>query len=972
MKIDREEKRSLKRLLVGILVTALVVTMIPFHGVSKIIAKAEEIVVPTADTALVITLNETEAPEVQISNAISKYDPAVAPDGIVINIPFDVDFSALEVNGDYAPEKVYFVLSDGATLYDCTRINNFFFDGLAALPDQSVFIVGDGRLSAQTMQEASYGEWMTEWWLNEYTYLTIDSQVDTSYVRFSIPAGSVLSLLEKNRVIDNTLGIDEEYYYYNVQQGCVRFTNGETYVEEIGSDMIVDGVFDINSFNMEFAGGDMPVKMFYTQYAIDTFPEDAQILYYNNAFNAYYNMPQEEFIVDEQYGIYSVSDDGKEMTIYALYGNYNLCSFGGIYSGLIEIYGNFEIENDDGTSVYCTEVNFADGAIRDNYTVYFGNTEMTESFHAVKIYQVSNNPLPTNCNFNMDLASVENKTKETLENPDPTDPDPFYIFNRTATAVTLQNNEDISLYVSNDVVKINNATVGTLDTQWEVGGDSAYYVKAGDKLTLIPEEDYTIYDVQLGYGFGTDYDYAYGRRAPMENARFYSNRTVEITVPNFAWSLEAIAEPMEAISASDVTIQPSSSLYDESSGIYWHSEEFEISKSNHDVALATTESGKDFSASIKEGIEGYNQTRYYIIDRTVEIDSQDIDRDGDITDYIPSRSYGRITYLDYNYAADFATPVISQVTATDEAGNTLTLKGGWQAETAETVWTNQPSVTVIAIAEAGNGLPVAEYKFGSAEWQSGKNYTISGEGKYDLEIHARDEFDIKLEAAGKEGREEAGVWKTSIGIDTTAPTMEYTDANTVSQTILKSNTDYTGTLNLFFIDEASGFGSITLYEKAGEEWVENNERLIKTEDGFSIEPAETDMTYRIKITDAAGNETIYDTILLKAVEKPDVPTPPTEEPDVPTPPTEEPDVPTPPTEEPDLPVPPVEEPVPPVEEPAPEEIAPTAVGVGRVRLVRGTAYTLGRGTWHVNGDSTSYAGGITFYVPSTGDYEITQ
>lgn len=962
MRIDREEKRSLKRLLIGILVTALLVTMVPFHGAAKIVAKAEEIVVPTDETALVVTLNQTESPTDQISTAISKYDPSVDSDGIVINIPFDVDFSALEVKGDYAPEKVYFVLSNDATLYGCTCINNFFFDGLDALPDQSVFIVGDGRLSAQTMQDASYGEWMTEWWLNEYTYLTIDSQVDTSYVRFSIPAGSVLSLLEKNRVIDNTLGIDEEYYYYNVQQGCVRFTNGETYVEEIGSDMIVDGVFDINSFNMEFAGGDMPVNMIYTQYAIDTFPEDAKLLYHNDAFYAYYNMPSEEFIVDEEYGIYSISDDGKEMTIYALYDNRSVCSFLGSYEGLIEIYGNFEIENNDGTSVYCTEVNFADGAIRDNYTVYFGNTEMTESFHAVKIYQTTNNPVPANRNFHMDLASVENKTIETQEEPDPIDPDPFYVFNRTATAVTLENNEDISVYVSNNGVDVNNATIGTLDTQWEVGGDSVYYVKAGDKLTLTPDEDYTIYDVQLGFGFGTDYDYADGRRAPMENVRFCSNRTVEITVPNFAWSLEAIAEPMAAMTVSDVSISPASVYFDEKTQTYWHDTQFIVSKENHGVVHVTTESGYDFPDGVGEAIEGQNQQNYYVIDRTVVQDSQDIDCDGETTDYVPSRTYGRITYFDYNFVADFTAPSISLVTAEDSNGNPIALNGGWQATSADTVWTNQSTVIVTAIVNPDGGLPVAEYKFGSGEWQAENTYTLSGEGKYDIEIRAKDEFDTKMEEAGKTSRTEAGVWKTSIGIDTTAPTMEYTDANTVSQTILKSNTDYTGTLNLFFIDEASGFGSITLYEKAGEEWVENNERLIKTEDGFSIEPAETDMTYRIKITDAAGNETIYDTILLKAVEKPDVPTPPTEEPDVPAPPTEEPD----------LPVPPVEEPVPPVEEPAPEEIAPTAVGVGRVRLVRGTAYTLGRGTWHVNGDSTSYAGGITFYVPSTGDYEITQ
>lgn len=37
----------------------------------------------------------------------------------------------------------------------------------------------------------------------------------------------------------------------------------------------------------------------------------------------------------------------------------------------------------------------------------------------------------------------------------------------------------------------------------------------------------------------------------------------------------------------------------------------------------------------------------------------------------------------------------------------------------------------------------------------------------------------------------------------------------------------------------------------------------------------------------------------------------------------------------------------------------------------GTGYCLGSGTWRVSGDSTSYSGGITFYVPTDGDYEVT-
>lgn len=37
----------------------------------------------------------------------------------------------------------------------------------------------------------------------------------------------------------------------------------------------------------------------------------------------------------------------------------------------------------------------------------------------------------------------------------------------------------------------------------------------------------------------------------------------------------------------------------------------------------------------------------------------------------------------------------------------------------------------------------------------------------------------------------------------------------------------------------------------------------------------------------------------------------------------------------------------------------------------GIGYCLGSGTWRVSGDSTSYSGGIIFYVPTDGEYEVT-
>ena len=328
---------------------------------------------------------------------------------------------------------------------------------------------------------------------------------------------------------------------------------------------------------------------------------------------------------------------------------------------------------------------------------------------------------------------------------------------------------------------------------------------------------------------------------------------------------------------------------------------------------------------------------------------------------VPSKNYGDRYCLSYTYTLDTATPTITSVTANTKE-DSITLKDGWQVSTVDTVWINEPSVTLEATAIAGDGLPVAGYKFGSASWQPENTYSISGEGVHDIEIHARDEFDVKLEIANISARAEAGVWKASIGIDTTAPILLFTDANNSNLTELKSNGAYEGNLYFTFSESGSGLGNFIVYEKDGEEWISNSENLVSTADGIYIKPVAEDMTYRIEIADAAGNETVYENILVKAsaqIPIPPVVGPPTVEP---IPPTVEPEQPA------DKPVPPTEEPGVPEDKPVP----PVAVGSGRTNLVSGIAYSLGEGTWKVSGDSTNYAGGITFYVSENGEYDFSQ
>ncbi len=54
---------------------------------------------------------------------------------------------------------------------------------------------------------------------------------------------------------------------------------------------------------------------------------------------------------------------------------------------------------------------------------------------------------------------------------------------------------------------------------------------------------------------------------------------------------------------------------------------------------------------------------------------------------------------------------------------------------------------------------------------------------------------------------------------------------------------------------------------------------------------------------------------------------------------------------------------------APEWMEDGTVPSGKtVNLYKGTPYSFGSGTWTVSGETTSYAGGVTFYVPNDGQY----
>jgi hypothetical protein len=147
----------------------------------------------------------------------------------------------------------------------------------------------------------------------------------------------------------------------------------------------------------------------------------------------------------------------------------------------------------------------------------------------------------------------------------------------------------------------------------------------------------------------------------------------------------------------------------------------------------------------------------------------------------------------------------------------------------------------------------------------------------------------------------------------------------------------------------------------------NGNLLCVTEDGtytksLTITETTENYTFYIKTITGAITEKVElgKIIIDKSVPEDE------EEPENSEEPEEEPENSEEPEEEPENSEEPEEEPT------VPDLNTPIVIQIGRVRLELGKAYTFGSGKWKVSGDSTSYAPGITFYVPTEGDYEFSQ
>lgn len=938
MRIDKEEKRSLKKLFVGILVMALLVTMVPFQTVGLTVMKAadttkfDEEMFGKANT---IEVNTTES----LNAALSKVNPGEA---IIIKFTEDIIYLPNEDGYESSLELPAGNIAFDLGAYDL-YVNYISFQKAETI--SNIVFYGDENSKISGCDIGGNDQTINLWL--EYGYspnMQFNGEIDIKNMNFTIKPG--VNCIAKGK----DLSVAEENatrYYKEDEHNFVNYNNAMVVYEYIGdvyyNEEGTEKVFDISEFNPP-ESSETPESVF-EQGAIS---KDVKIKYKDNYYE---NYNQEAVVVESNdLGLYHKTNVESEIIVDAIPQDW-LSNTITVVQPITDDTAYLEISED---YLYClmkdgySKAIFNEGAIPTSGRYVYD--EIQNDYYIEKIviqkgeqdYSFSEGDFDIQLHFNIANDHINSETNL-----------PIHIVNMTSAYVTASDNSSVWVPwfgVATNSKEEDEFVIGEIETE------NAEYIKSGQKIIITPSADMFVYQLQWGTDVLADSDYI----------EYYTNGGVSVMVPNFAidtalqFEIGEIKNVLESSSYINLPTPYFEEMEESGNKRAYYGEEFTICGTDNyiicDADSATTNNNGWKDTGIKITDEGTYTKYFYLMDISMEENEIGM---------VPSKNYGDRYCLSYTYTLDTATPTITSVTANTKE-DSITLKDGWQVSTVDTVWINEPSVTLEATAIAGDGLPVAGYKFGSASWQPENTYSISGEGVHDIEIHARDEFDVKLENAGKSARAEAGVWKASIGIDTTAPILLFTDANNSNLIELKSNGVYEGNLYFNFSESGSGLANFIVYEKDGEEWISNSENLVSTADGIYIKPVETDMTYRIQITDVAGNETIYDNILVKAPAQEVVPVPPEADP---MPPTVEP---IPPTVEPEQPA---DKPVPPTEEPgAPEDkpVPPVAVGNGRVSLISGTVYSLGEGTWKVSGDSTNYAGGITFYVSENGEYDFSQ
>lgn len=888
---DRKEKKigkkiGWKRFLAGVLVATLVLTVAPLQNEKASVAKAAEVVALPTENVLEVTVSDLQS----FQQALTDYetDAATYTNGAIITLGGDLDFSTMEDVIIVPAGEIYIILNNN-NIYGSSYLS-FNYDAVGS----SDYVTKMHFLGAGTVCASGNADVLevTDWELYEGIQLTFSSDVDTSYTRFCVSQGaSVQIAVADSTEIRDLTNNQYDYVFYNTNEGLFQYQmTGTMYVEELSSSLLTGTSFNLYGGITTSTLVEMVSTYVYSPSVIAAIPETVALVYHDEQYPNLYrtNGIQEDLRVDEDYGAYSLSDDGTCMTIYAMNrgeDSYKVFTDNtGASIGSLELFRNYTPTLDDESTVQCTKVIFAEGSILDSYT----NGSTTADVSRILIYPYGYTGSGT---YERNFIDFEfNLTNHASVN----------IYNQSGSAVSIIDEDTAETDNSNTLWVRWNAPYGDNFTCSDIeegfdGENSAYYVKPGSVLTLTPSEGYTLYGIQVGEwiensnDFGTCYTYDTGRNASLSNVEFCTDGNVNITIPNFAFNIAVSEGEMEAYVLSNDAENLSDYVsfdidrltfetLEDGTTVDWYAEAFTLS-ANVSEEYVTNDTGSvkeiykilenesDWTTSVTVNQEAEAQEKtYYAIDLSYEKDVYDIDGDGNVEEEWPASTYGKITKLTYTYSMDLYSPTITGVTATDSEGTALTLPGAWhQTATAiegEVVWINKVPVTLAVLSE---DTDISEYAVVQGldaiepEWLNDSEFVFTDDGYYELQLMVRDEIDAMA------SRDVAGRWITAFGIDTTGPIVLYTDINSTDSSILVSDFEYEGNLYFTVEDEGSGVESITLYENADGTWTENAEALIATtkENEYYIVPTDTDATYRVVVTDALGNQTTYDNLVVK-------------------------------------------------------------------------------------------------------------
>ena len=837
----------------------MVITMLPVGDVGKLEVMAEEsgetVVFPEEFFGSAVVVEVATAQDFLLALNSKTIDYR---NGIIISLKASID---LEGDGIALPScPVGIDMGE----YDLTNVGS-----ISAVGEQSL-VMSDGyrdNLLVKGSGDNVFGFYSESGAQTYYTIYrnmqVVFSGVDVQNVVLTAEAGSAFGYNNFYYALPESSDVDQEFVIYDSNMGAALYRSSSKFVGDMQSiyvdDIYVkDGVTTINptAASEQFESN---CKFIYTTEAISKIPSEVTLIYDNDYFIEEYKNPGVPFMVDNQYGIYSVSSDNTTMTVYGV--GARAAKIAPMYAGATELYfmvnGPYTtmVEDEYGTKeITCKKVIFAEGSIPETVD-YVSNLNTPEQRTILEIYI---------------QGGIETEFELQLSNRSS-----IPVVNDSYAPVTVVDNDTEAENISKHWVMCDNlpnensteVTVGEISIGEGLTSTSGTVYEAGSKVTITPNDTEN----------GTIYNVLFSRNTvdTWENVTYKTDGSVEITIPNFSstfsYSVGTIEETTE-YSVADLDGKPEVfTEEDETNIIHGYMNNFIVSPSEGYLIAEPTNDSWSEEIEVSEERNAVTKT-YYVINQQTMVDEKDMDTDSEMTETIPVAEYGKISKFSHTYTLDTTTPTITSVTATDANGNAMTLDGGWLEEidtvSAETVWTNTSSITLKATANAGSGLPVAGYMFDGENWQTSNTYTYTGEGVYDIAIHARDEFDVKIEEVNKTlseeeqiTRPETGIWVSSVGIDTTAPKLMFTDGKNATASELKSNAQYEGNLHVVCDDgEGSGFASINLYKKNGSEWTLSNELLIATEDASFIAPTTQNEVYKLEVTDIAGNTNVYENI----------------------------------------------------------------------------------------------------------------